>query len=944
MHPRTMMYAGLLVSAVSSSGLARVPDIRFEKYKLPNGLEVILHEDHATPLVAVNVWYHVASKDERPGRTGFAHLFEHMMFQGTKHYDDDYFKPLQEAGARLNGSTATDRTNYWENVPSAYLELALWMEADRMGFLLPAMTRQRLDNQRDVVKNERRQSYENRPYGLAEETILAALYPPEHPYSWPVIGSMADIGAASLEDVSDFFRHYYHPDNASLCIAGDFDPAQAKQWVAKYFGPLPAGPKVERLKPAVPTLTESKRIRMEDRVGLARVYLDWPTVAHFAPDDAELGILADVLGRGKTSRLYRRLVHQQQIAQDVMAYQDSGEIASRLSIIVTARPGVDLGQLEAAVDEEIARLHKEPPTAAEIARAVNGREAAVVKALEQIGGFGGRADRLNMYNVLAGDPGFLTKDIERYRAVNAQAVQRVAQKYLVPQRIILEVVPGRKQAITPDPRLPAAEARQALAKASTPARTPVPAPVADAFDRSVMPKPGTPGKFTLPTIHRRKLSIGSQVLVVEKHGLPSVYLRAVFPVGRSADPAGKLGLADLMGLTWDEGTQRRSALEIADQMAGLGAELSVWTDWDTTSVRLFALKHQLGAALEIYSDVLRHPAFQEAEVNRQRAMTLGRLVQMRNEPLVLANLVAREALYGPDHPYGRPQFGTPSTLKSLNQADLAAFYRAHIRPEQATFLAVGDITPEEAVQRLEQAVRGWRPVPEGLIETTVPAPPAPGPARLLLVDKPGAAQSVIALALIGTERKTPDYFPLVVMNSIFGGQFSSRLNMNLREEKGYTYGARSSFDWRVRQPGPFLAGASVQTAVTAPAVVECLKELRGMTGARPLEAKELEFSKTYLVRGFPADFETPGQWSQQLETLATYHLPDDYFRGVIAGLQSVTSQEVLGAARKYLTPEHLTVVVVGDRSAVEADLRKLPIGKDLVVYRFDQDFRLSPAK
>ena len=404
-----MMMAWISAVAAGAPGGAspRVPKIAFEKYRLPNGLDVILHEDHSTPIVAVNVWYHVGSKNERPGRTGFAHLFEHMMFQGSKHYNRDFFGPLQKAGAqpgaRLNGSTSADRTNYWETVPSNYLELAIWMESDRMAFLLPAMTQEKLDNQRDVVKNERRQSYENRPYGLAYEVILAAAYPPDHPYSWPTIGSMADLTAASREDVADFFRRYYHPGNASLCIAGDFDPGQARRLVEKYFGPIPAGPKVAKLPPRVPRLKEPLRVQMTDRVGLARLYLNWHTVPMFAADDAELDVLADVLAGGKTSRLYRRLVRELQIAQDVNATQRSGEIAGALGIVATARPGRKLAELESVILEEVARLQAEPPSAEEVGRAVARFEeqTGLPVSLE----FAGDLDALSPSGALAPDAG-----------------------------------------------------------------------------------------------------------------------------------------------------------------------------------------------------------------------------------------------------------------------------------------------------------------------------------------------------------------------------------------------------------------------------------------------------------------------------------------------------------------------------------------------------------
>ncbi len=940
----TFTCASFLAGAAEPANSPRLPEIAFEKYQLPNGLQVILHEDHSTPIVAVNVWYHVGSKNERPGRTGFAHLFEHMMFQGSQHYDKDYFGPLQQAGGQLNGSTNQDRTNYWETVPSNFLETALWMESDRMGFLLPAMTQEKLDNQRDVVRNERRQSYENRPYGLVYEVLLAGTYPPNHPYSWPTIGSMADLQVASRDDVADFFRRYYHPANASLCLAGDFDPATAKRLIEKYFGPIPAGPKVEKVTPpAVKPLPADLRVRMTDRVGLARSYLTWRTVPLYAEDDAELDVLADILAGGKTSRLYRRLVRDKQIAQDVQASQNSREIAGGLMVVSTARPGQPLADLEAAVLDEIARLQNEPPTAEEVARAIARHESSVVQQLESVGGFGGRADQLNLYNVYTGDPGFLQQDFDRYLKVDPAAVQRVARKYLSAKKLVLEVTPGPETTITPDPREPAAKIRDELAKGYR--ETPLPAApaVAEDDDRKQLPLGAAPPKFALPPVHRRTLSNGIQVLVVENHELPSLSLSVVFPVGTSSDTVGKTGLADLLAAVWNEGTQTRTSEQIAEALANIGARLSVSADWDTSGAQLYTLKRTLPQALEVFADILQNPAFPADELERQRNIAIGRLMQVRNEPNALASLAAAAKLYGPEHPYGRPEYSSEQALKSISRDDLEAFYRAHVRPDRASLIAVGDITADEIIRELERALGGWKSSGSPP-EISFPPIPAPTPPAVTLVDKPGAAQSVISVCLIGTERKTPDYFSLSVMNSIFGGQFSSRLNMNLREEKGYTYGARTAFDWRVHQPGPFVARASVQTAKTAPALVEFLKEFEGMLGQRPVGDEELEFNKNYLTRSYPSRFETPSDMGGQLQAIVQFQLPDDYFNTVIPGITSVTGDEVVRVAKKYLDLDHLSVIVVGDRSQIEADLRALPIGKDLEVVQFDDDFRLVPVK
>ncbi len=680
------------------------------------------------------------------------------MFQGSKHYDNDYFLPLQKAGGRVNGSTSGDRTNYWETVPSNFLELALWMESDRLAFLLPAMTPERLENQRSVMKNERRQSYENRPYGLVPETILAALLPPDHPYSWITIGSMADIDAASRQDVADFFRRYYHPGNASLCIAGDFDPALAKRLVEKYFGPIPPGPKVEKLPPRVPELKESKRIRMTDRVGLARLYLNWLSVPAFAADDAELEILADILAGGKTSRLYRRLVRDKQIAQDVSASQRSLEIGGMFVIAVTARPGKELSELEAVVNAELQKIQAEPPSPAEIARAVARRETAIVRSLEGISESGGRADQLNMYNVLTGDPGYVTKDFARFRQVDAQAVQRVAKKYLNANKVLLEVTPGAETTIAPDPREPAAEARRQLAKSIKQSLLPESPQAPEDADRSALPKPEPEPRFQPPLIHRAKLSNGMDLMVVENHEMPAVSVHLTFPFGRADDTAEKLGLAALTAEVWDEGTEKRTSEQISEELADIGASLSVGAGLDDTSVRLYTLKRHLGKALEIFSDVVRNPTFPQAELDRQRNIAFGRLAQIRNEPMALAGLAVVQTMYGYDHPYGQPSQGTADTLKAIACQDLKKFHQSLTCPDQATLIVVGDTTLEEIKSELEKVFAAGKTTEKNAEKKF--APPELRPAAITLVDKPGAVQSVIAVALVGADAKRPITFRL----------------------------------------------------------------------------------------------------------------------------------------------------------------------------------------
>jgi zinc protease len=973
-----------------------LPPIEYTQFFLPNGLRVVLHEDHSTPIVATNVWYHVGSKNESPGRTGFAHLFEHMMFQGSKNYDNDYFKPLQEAGAVLNGSTNNDRTNYWEVLPSNFLELAIFMEADRMGGLLDAMTQEKLDNQRDVVKNEKRQRIDNQPYGQVTYKIPDIMYPEGHPYHWTVIGSMEDLTAASLDDVKAFFRHYYVPNNASLVIAGDFDPKVARQLVEKYFGPIPKGEAITRPTPPQPHLDKEVRIDLEDRVQLPRVYLVWHSVPQFSKDEAALDTLASILGQGKSSHLYKSLVYDKQIAQQAAAFNGTQELAGLFQIVVTGKPGTTPAQLEQAVNAEVEKFKAAPPTNDEMARAYNSREASFIYGLQTVGGFGGKDDQLNAYATYLRDPGYFEQDLARYRRVTAAEVQRVAREYLTDKRLVVTVVPAARgatnaagpapgsprQAIatpseqtagheqsgaanaasqTPRTGSPQAAAQMAQgttttgaptagaqpmtkteAAATTPAGAAPPATAAPgrgggtasgqaaprrnkkqeiAVDYSKLPKPGPVPTFALPPVERRTLSNGLQVLVVQHHELPIVNMNLVMKMGAAGDPAGQAGLASLTADMMDEGTATRSSLQISDQLSSIGAFLGLNAGWDSSTANLTTLKRHLDEALSIYADVITNPSFPDKEFTRLVATRMGAFRQRRDNPEQIASVVYSSLLYGPNHPYGHPLTGNEESLRAITNADVRKFYETYFRPNNSALIVVGDTTPEEIVPKLEAAFAKWQQAHVPAVDVSA-APLERDRTTIYLVDRPGSAQSVIQVGQVGVPRSNPDFFPLLVMNTMLGGQFTSRINLNLREDKGFTYGARSLFEFR-RGAGPFTASAPVFTDVTGPSVAELMKELRGIRGEIPVTPAELEYAKQAIIRGFPRTFETPAQIADRLETLVTYDLPDTYFNSYIERVQAVTVDDINRVARQYLNPDHMAIVIVGDRQRIEPSLRSL---------------------
>jgi zinc protease len=889
----------------------QIPELKVETYTLPNGLTVILHEDHKTPVVSVNLLYKVGSKDEKPGRTGFAHLFEHMMFQGSKNHDSDYFLPLERLGAQLNGSTAEDETVYFETVPSNALELALWLEADRMGFLIPSMTQRKLDNQRDVVKNERRQSVDNVPYGQGEEMLLKALYPPEHPYHHSIIGSMADLSAAGLSDVAAFFRTYYVPNNAILCVAGDFQPAQTKQWIEKYFGHLAGGLKQKPIERSVPALASPTLIRSTDAVSLPRAQLIWPTVPANHPDEPALDVLAAVLGQlPKENRLFRALMYDRQLAAGVSASHPTQLLAGKFEIEVYARPGEKLEGLVKIADAEIERLKTEGPSPLEVRKAQNERESALIIGLQSVTR---KADVLSHSLEFYGDPLGYRTELEKAFMVTPADVKRVARQYLGERRIELDITPGA-------PASRPAESPVDLSK-QAPLESPKLAEVNDAFDRSVMPKLGPTPHYVPPQFERRALSNGLALLIVERHELPIVTFDLIVKSGETSTPKGKEGLGSIAASLIDEGTKTRDSLQVAGEQAEIGATLVTAGELESTTISLTTLTRHLERGLDLYADVILNPTFPEKELNRLKVQRLALLRARADDAEQTAEAVFPRLIYGLDHPYGRPDSGTPGSVQSITRGDALAFYKQIMVPGNAAIVIVGDIEPDTITTAIESRLRTWSPGPVPLPPAV--APPASPPRQgVYVIDKPAAAQSVIKTGKIGAARESPDFFNLKVLDAILGGQFVSRINMNLREDKGYSYGAESRFSF-YKGPGPFEVGATVQTAVTKESLIEIMKELTDITGRRPVTDAELAFAKEGIVRGFPGRFETTFGVAGQIATLVVDRLPDDEFAHYQARVEAVTKAEVDRVAHEYITPASMTILVEGDRAQIEGPLKSL---------------------
>jgi len=911
-----------------------LPTVAFEKTTLSNGLQVILVEDRRLPIVAVNIWYHVGPANEAPGLTGFAHLFEHMMFSATRHIPRGLADRLLEgAGATdSNGSTDYDRTNYYDTVPSNQLELALWVHADRMGYLLDVLDQKALTTQQDVVRNERRQTVEDEPYGVVQEALAHALFPKGHPYYASIIGSHADIQNAKLDDVRQFFARYYGPNNASIVIAGDIDKARTRALVERYFGSFRRSPPVARPSVATPPITSERRVVVHDRVELPRVFMGWLTPPAYQPGDAELAVASVILGGGKSSRLYKKLVYERQIAQDVDASQNSYGLTSTFVIDVTARPGHEARELEEAVDAELAQLREHGPSQREVERARNTIETALLSAVEKLGG-DGLADQLNHYNQYTGDPGYLAKDLARIRSITPADVQRAVRTHLRQQaRAVVTGLPGKPT--IDDPRVPRAPRAPKGKTASKPAAV-------DAINapepwRMQQPKAGPAPSFTLPQGESFKLANGLTVIHHYKPGLPLVSAELVVRSGSAANPAAMPGLASFTAQMLEEGTATRSAPQIADEIAQLGAFLDAATSADATYVSLLSLRSTFAPALEVLADVVLRPAFPTAEVERQRASRVGDLVQQRDDPEAVAAVAAAGALYGSKHPKGYGQLGTEPAIREVTRDDLVDFWRRHYVPGNAALVVSGDISRGELKALVESRFASWAraAVPDG-----EPGEPQGTRARLVVVNQPGAGQTALRVTSIGVARDTPDFPALQVMNGALGGMFSSRLNDNLRETKGYTYGIYSQFRYD-RSPGPFIIAGSVQGDATGASVREIFRELEGMRKA-PLPAAELAASRDAQVLSLPGAFETNAEIGASLAELFVYGLPPDYYARLPGQLNAVTAAQVQAVARKHLAPERMVVVVVGDRKKILPQLQPLGLGEAEVR---DSDGQLLPAR
>lgn len=899
--PRKLIIVPLLALGIFFLNVAHAQEIKlnYEKFTLDNGLTVIVHEDRKAPVVAVAVWYKVGSKDEPDGKSGFAHLFEHLMFNGTENYDDEWFKPLQEVGATgLNGTTNFDRTNYFQTVPTPALDRILWMESDRMGHLLNAVTQEKLDEQRGVVQNEKRQR-EDQPYGQVFNHIIDAMFPKGHPYDHSVIGSMEDLNSASLDDVKEWFKRYYGAANAILVLSGDINAEEAKPMVNKYFGHIESGPTLAKWKANVPKRTTNTRKVIQDRVPQERIYRLWVTPEDTDPVSSDLFIAASVLGDGKNSRLYKELVYDQQIATNVAVFNQEFKLASAFGVFVDIKPGVSREKVEREMEKVISKLLEKGPTKKEVALVSTKYKARILRGLEEVGGFGGKADTLAAGEMIAGDPNFFLTEIKEMEQARPKDVRNSARTWLSNGWHQITVEPFPKYSVSQP-----------------------------AVDRSTgLPDVTGEAELTFPNIEQGKLKNGMKVVVANRDTIPMVNVAVQFDAGYAADHGNKLGLASFTTRMLDEGAGKYDALELAAELEKLGTTLQAGSDLDTTTITMSMLKENISDSLEVLEDILVRPTFANDEIERQRTLILNQIAQQLNQPVSIALTLLPPMIYGADHAYGIPftGLGTRSSVASISREDLVEFKNQWMRPDNGTIFVVGDTTLEQIKPQLEKTIGKWRA--SGEVGTkTIATASLPDKGRVVIIDRPGSQQSLLLAAHLAPPSGVDNNIAIDAMNRTLGGAFTARVNMNLREDKGWSYGARTILQ-DARGQRPFLVYAPVQTDKTGASIKELMKELNAYKGNKPPTQEELMRVIMDRIRSLPGRFETSGAVLRSLMQSERFGRPYEYPTDLPTKYTNLATADLLQAAAQTVHPEKLTWLIIGDAARIKTEVEEAGVGE-----------------
>ena len=875
-----------------------VPDIKYDTFTLENGLTVVVHEDRKVPMVAVNVWYHVGSKNEKVGKTGFAHLFEHLMFNGTENYNNEYFEPFEKIGATdQNGTTNSDRTNYFQNVPTNALDLALWMESERMGHILDVIDEDKLNEQRGVVQNEKRQG-ENSPYGKAFNSINTGAFPIGHPYSWSVIGSMEDLNAATLDDVKEWFETYYGPTNAVLALAGDIDLETAKIKVQEYFGDIQGGPPLTKPKKWIAKRTEQTREIMEDNVPQTRIYKVWNVPEDGTPEAQALDLAASTLAGSKNSPLYQELVYKTGLATNASAFYYGREIAGLFIISATVAPNQDAAKVESIIDSTLEKFLKTGPNAKLLKNTKTSTIAGLTNGLQRIGGFGGKSDILATYQTLYGDAGAFRNILEMYLDTSAKEVKQAANKWLSSGDYVLSIVPAAKTSV-----------------------------VKSKVDRTKgIPYPTEKLSYSFPKIQSTVLDNGSKLVLAERNDLPLVQLEIVFNNGYAVESNDELGLVNFTMSMVDEGTKKYDSLEFAEMQESLGSGIGFGSSIDTTYASMSSLKVNLEQTLDLFKEGLLNPTFPQVELDKVKKRWLAGIDQELNSPASMANREIRTLVYGSGHPYAKASSsGIKSTVEAFKREDLIDMYSKLTNPNDATFIITGDISLDEATQLLNNKFTDWTSLNETSAKVDLFNVEDQASPRVFLIDKPGAIQSYILAAQLLPPTNSDDDILIDYMNYAIAGSFTSRLNMNLREDKSWSYGVRTSTGYSQGQRLMRMT-APVQTDKTAPAILEILREYDEYINTTPINADELSKIKNARTLRLPGQYETLSALLGGIEDIVKYNRDFNYLDTIADKRNSIKLEDVRLASTKYLDTNKWTWVIVGDLKEIEGPIRELNIG------------------
>ncbi len=924
-----LLAAGIMFSCTAKKNESPF-SVPFEKYKLSNGLTVILHEDKSDPIAAVAVVFHVGSSREVPGKTGFAHLFEHMMFQRSENVgEDQLFRLIQGAGGELNGGTSFDYTVYYEVIPKNALEMALWLESDRLGYLENTVTQTAFANQQNVVQNEKRQGVDNTPYGHNEALILKNIYPQGHPYSWDVIGEMEDLQNATVEDVKAFHRKFYGPNNATLVVAGDINREEVKAMIEKYFGEIPAGQPVEKTSPRPATLSSTIKLYHEDNFAKAPMLtMVFPTVEQFSKDSYALDYLGQLLSSGKKAPLYKVLVRDKKLTSSVYAYNQSLELAGTFEISVTANPGVNLTDVEKAVFEAFDLFEKEGFSEADLTALKAKNETSFYGQFSSILS---KSFTLGEYQMFRDDPAYYNNDFKAEQAVTSQDIKNVFEKYIkgknfvmtsfVPKGEVNLIAEGSKNAEIVEEDVTRAAQVETTAEVEEPVvKTPT------RIDRSVQPPLGPDPVVTLPEVWKGSLSNGMTLYGIRQSELPLVQYSVIIDGGHLLDPVEKAGIASMTAALMNEGTKNKTPEELEDAIRLLGASISFTGGPENISIRVSTLSRHFEKTLDLVGEMLSEPRWDTVQFELAKSRVVNNLKRNKANPSYLASNTLNSLIFGKGNILAIETAGNEQSVNSLTINDLKDFYSRNFSPSNAKFIVAGDIDQERVIRALEKLSAGWQPKKVTIPPVTVPD--APGKSQIFFVDVPGAKQSVIYIGCPSLPRTNPDYYPAYVANYKLGGSFNGIFNLILREEKGFTYGARSYFNG-AKNYGTFTATSMVRTNSTLESVEIFKTEMEKYR--REIPQDYVDFTKSALLKGNARNFETLWNLLSMLNNIAVYDLPVNYIKQEEAFVQGLTAEKILELARKYIDPSRMYYVVAGDAATQLKGLEKVGLGKPVLV-------------